>query len=119
MIFINFLKFFHVLFALSLLGFTTYSFLFTHKMTQQKTNPFLFLIGIFALLTGTFLVHPKHFTFHTPWILTAYFLLFLFFLGIFVLNYCKNNYWRKLISIVLIILLVLIVHDAVTKLTFF
>lgn len=118
MILIYLLKFFHVLFALSLLSLTTYTSL-SNQLMQKKLNRGLLWLSPCALLTGTLLVYPKHFTFHTPWIMAAYFLLFSFSAGIIVLNYVKNNDWRKFIYFILIILLILVIHDAVTKLTIF
>jgi uncharacterized membrane protein SirB2 len=76
--------------------------------------------SLFAILTGTLLVYPKHFTFHTPWIQAAYLLVTIFSLGILTLQ--KKNKIPRLIKLfsylILIVILIGVIHDAVTKSTF-
>ena len=126
----NLLKFSHLIFTLSLLGSTIYCFILTLFKQQtieigvqiKQLNQFILLIGILALMTGTFLVHPKHFTFHTPWIKVAYLLIVIFSLGIAWLIAHKNRQKSRWLTcgiyFMLLIILGLIVHDAVTKTTF-
>lgn len=94
----------------------------------------MLLISLFILVTGTFLVLPRHFTFHTPWIQAAYLLTMIYFICISVLILLKKYrlmkedtgkiskpkqlLWR-LAYIFLLVLLTLVVHDAVTKTTLF
>lgn len=126
----NLLKFFHLIFTLSLLGSTVYCLILTlfkqHNaeigIYIRQLNHFMLLAGALALVTGTFLVYPKHFTFHTPWIKAAYALVFSFLLGVAWLasnkNRHKSRWLTRGIYFVLLIILSLIVHDAVTKTTF-
>lgn len=119
---VNFLKFIHVLIALSLLGSTFYCVAFARLRSAyvMRINTLLLCLGILALLTGTLLVYPKHFTFKTPWIIAAYLLLFVFCGGLLLLNKMKFKIQsiNKLIYIFLFFVLILITHDAVTKTTF-
>jgi hypothetical protein len=113
---VNIIKFFHILCVLSLLGGT---FLCAFSNRFKKA---LIIISFFAILTGTFLVYPKHFTFHTPWIKAAYVLSFLFIMGMIFISWLdKKNKSKKLIyffSIFSMIILFFIIHDAVNKNTF-
>ena len=108
---IHFLKFFHLLFALGLLSGVIYC------CAVNKINKILLVLCFFAALTGTFLVYPKHFTFHTPWIQAAYLLTLIVGIGIFFLMTTKNK-WR-FFYFLLIMLLIFITHDAVMKTTLF
>jgi len=93
----------------------------------------MLVLCLFAMITGTLLVIPKHFTFHTPWIQAAYLLLLCAGLGIFSLILLKKKrilkkgnepFSRKERAVwqfayfVLAIVLIGIIHDAVTKTTF-
>lgn len=121
---INLIKFIHVLLALSLLGLTGYCLTITNAHQTKKfifLNNKLIIISVFALITGTLLVYPKHFTFHTPWIQAAYILLLFYILTIklCMLFFKKITYpsmWRFIYT-VLIMILIIIIHDAVTKKT--
>lgn len=104
---VYFLKFSHLLFALGILSGMMYSFL------TGRTNSILLLFCLLAAVTGTFLVYPKHYTFHTPWIQAAYALTLLVSLGIGVMLAKKKS--SRLIFFILIVALILITHDAVTK----
>jgi uncharacterized membrane protein len=86
---VNIVKFIHLLFVLGLLGSTVYcltligskKFALANTHLHEKItrlNKLLFSFGLLAMLTGTFLVYPKHFTFHTPWIQAAYMLVISF-----------------------------------------
>jgi uncharacterized membrane protein YozB (DUF420 family) len=89
-------------------------------MSPVKQLPRIILwLSLFALITGTLLVHPKNFTFHTPWIKAAYLLLIAFSLGILMLKkYIINPYLLRFSYFILLIILIFITHDAVTKTTF-
>ena len=114
---VYFIKFFHLLFAMGLLG--TVAFLFYSKNIRPWYK-ILFCFSFFALLTGTLLVYPAHFTFHTPWIKAAYLLLSMFIAGLvgLFLYPIKNKKLTKFIFLILFLLLLLITHDAVRKESF-
>lgn len=126
---IDVLKFIHLLLTLSLLGSTLFClilvgfhFNFEQNALIKRLNRIILWLLTFAILTGTLLIYPKHFTFHTPWIKAAYVLVFLFggLLSLLVVTR-KKHQWQWLSGIcyfVLIILLIGIIHDAVTKTTF-
>lgn len=135
---VNFIKFIHLLLTLGLLGSASYCLTLIGSKTTSihnfiRLNQIMLLLCILAMLTGTFLVIPKQFTFHTPWIQAAYLLLLVVGLGIFSIVLLKKKrlpkkttmelprtdciVWR-LAYFVLILLLIGIIHDAVTKTTF-
>lgn len=130
---IHFLKFIHLLSTLGLLGsaifclalvcskkFTAVNLNYPDLLT--RLNKIMLVLAFFAMLTGTFLVYPKHFTFHTPWIQAAYLFVMLFSLGVLSLLLLKKKReqrWLWCLSyLVLIFILIGIIHDAVTKTTF-
>ena len=122
----HFIKFLHVFIALGLLGLTFLCFALNgpQNLTKEvRFNKILLILAPFALITGTLLVYPKQYTFHTHWILAAYALLGIFCsLVIFALllqkKFTSQWLWKTLYFILLGIL-ILIVHDAVTKTSFF
>lgn len=123
---INLIKFIHMLCTLSLLGGTLYCFVHTAKTRSLATSTMhrtILYIGTFALLTGTLLVYPKHFTFHTPWIQAAYILVVSYLSIIGLMSRYRGKLIFKYHGIILtiyfslIVLLVLVIHDAVTKTT--
>lgn len=122
---IYFVKFFHLIFALGLLGLTAACLFQANRNSASllRLNNMIFLFAFIAALTGTFLVYPKHFTFHTPWIQAAYLLVLLFCAGIFLISVLKKTFSQRLIWVTrllyvpLIFILLLIMHDAVTKTT--
>lgn len=122
---INIIKFVHILLALGLLGVTSYCLTLTsskHRTHLLFFNKYLLIISFFALLTGSLLVYPKHFTFHTPWIQAAYLLLITYGITLGLSIICSKKIaqawiWRCL-YLTLIAILVIIIHDAVTKHTF-
>lgn len=83
------------------------------------------MTGLFAGLTGTLLVPLRHYTFHTPWIQAAFVLLSVFLLLV-ILFVPRKNQSQKIpsrsrwlgLGVVLGMILVVIIHDAVTKTTF-
>lgn len=128
---VNIIKFIHLLCVIGLLGgvilciTSMRSKAFNNSISLSTVNKTLVWLGILALLTGTLLVHPKNFTFHTPWIQAAYLLLAGFILGIlFIKRYSLRQksklgrFTTQLLYLILSIVLILIMHDAVTKTTF-
>lgn len=121
---VNFLKFIHVLLALGLLGSVCYCLitLRANPTIVRLNNYFLWLL-LPVVITGTLLVYPSHFTFHTPWIQAAYFLVLIFFVVMSALILLRakiqSKMWWQVIYLGLMILLMVVVHDAVTKSTFF
>jgi len=135
---VYFTKFFHILFAISLLSLVVYSLISAKKAQPNVANTFshlsskheklLLIISLLAMLTGTLLVIPKHYTFHTSWIEAAYILLTLFIGGVFVATRIKkrhiNNISKKTLILMRVIyvclgaILLLIMHDAINKSTF-
>lgn len=122
---IHFIKFFHVLIALGLMSLILCCLILIGPSNQKiikQFNKTLLLLSPFALITGTLLVHPKHFTFHTPWILAAYLFLFVFCAIIaYILTFQKSfsGKWRwRAVYLILMGILIVIVHDAVSKSSF-
>jgi hypothetical protein len=121
------IKFIHIISALSLLGITMYCLVFIIK---TKTIPLplihkrLLYISLLAMLTGTLLIYPKHFSFATPWIQAAYILVICYASIIALFNRYRDAFlfkYQGIISIsylMLIVLLIVVIHDAVTKSTF-
>lgn len=122
---IDLLKFLHLLFALGLIIALIYCVFFLSRkdyLTARLHRPMIYL-SVLAMLTGTFLVYPKQFTFHTPWIQAAYFFVLLLWVGLAFISYFKrkNNtpVWvLRLIYASLLLILIIVTHDAVTKTTF-
>lgn len=121
------IKFIHIISALSLLGITMYCLVFIIK---TKTIPLplihkrLLYISLLAMLTGTLLIYPKHFSFATPWIQAAYILVICYASFVALFNRYRDTFlfkYQGIISIsyvLLIVLLIIVIHDAVTKSTF-
>lgn len=125
LILVYLLKFIHVLLALSLLGTAIYCIIAVglKKKCNVRLNKTLLVLSFFALMTGSLLVIPKHYTFVTPWIQAAY-VLVLSFGAIISTLLLKKQSWLNhpacscLVYLMLTVLLVVIIHDAVTKSTF-
>jgi len=130
---ISLIKFIHILLVLGLIGGIGYCFMTTSSRQSSLTfTQFSFLhrlllwLSLLLGITGTLLVYPRHFTFHTPWIKAAYVLLFAVTLGILFLKRRISHLpptptlalARQGSYFFIILLLFLIVHDAVTKTTF-
>lgn len=102
-----------------------------HKVRYTVLRALLWLL-LFTAITGTLLVHPRHFTFHTHWIIAAYILVILCG-GLLqypysqqrkltqgVLAYTLKGIWLERILLAVSTLgLVLVIHDAVVKQTLF
>lgn len=129
---IYFIKFIHILCVLGLLGTAIYNALLLSpkKIVMNNSagypayflNKSMLILALLSMLTGTLLVYPKHFTFHTHWVQAAYLLLLFFGFGVVGLNWLhkkQKSVWTKsLVCLILIALLFFIIHDAVTKNTF-
>lgn len=141
-----FIQFVHVLSAVALLGLMIASFVYLSASMKQDdvkvmqfalsasllTDRFIAAILIVLLLTGTWMVSLHHLSFHTPWIIVAYHvagLVSVLWLVLFFIKR-KNNAadaqqsFRYLkiffvLNSLVIILLCLAVHDAVTQSTWF
>lgn len=128
----DFLKFIHLLLTLGLLGSAICCLIltslqkfapdFARAHTLTILNRTILWLLVLATATGTLLVYPKHFTFHTPWIQAAYVLVFLCgTLVSLLLVYQKKYQWRWLWRIsyfFLFVLLIIVAHDATSKTTF-
>ncbi|HSW68838.1 MAG TPA: hypothetical protein VLI69_01600 [Gammaproteobacteria bacterium] len=130
--FVDFLKCIHLILTLGLLGstfvclilvsFRKSAFLNLQDDTITLLNQIMLWLLVFAILTGTLLIYPKHFTFHTPWVQAAY--LFVFLSGMLLsilIVFRKKRRWRWIWGMsygLLIIMLVCVVHDAITKTSF-
>ena len=123
---IDVLKFIHLLLTLSLLGSTFFCLILISLKNRSeiltRLNRIMLWLLVLTLLTGTLLIYPKHFTFHTPWIKAAYLLVFLCgtVLSLLVILRKKriSNWYRGASYLLLILMLIGIIHDAVTKTSF-
>lgn len=136
------LKFIHILIGLTMFGFiiACYFYFLLNKSNFEATQNVLrcslmidsvILVFIFILfMTGTKLVLNNHLSFIVPWVHMAYTLLGLVTFCWFVLvvvkiiNFLRKHrqifYGKRIFhtgNIVIIILMVMIIHDAVTKMT--
>ncbi len=114
------MKFLHMLCALSLMGTVVFCLIGPETLPRQRLRYFLLMTSALAALTGTLLVYPAHYTFHTPWIIAAYLLLGIFCLLVALLVRPQKKYptwlWRAL-WLILLLILIMIAHDAVTRST--
>jgi hypothetical protein len=126
------IKCLHLLLTLSLIAAILYcvmlvtakKFALNNAGHQQKiyhTNRTILGLAALAVLTGTLLVYPRHFTFHTLWIQTAYVLVGLFIsIVVWLIWVAKKQYvlaprtWLMM-YLLLALILVIAIHDAVTK----
>lgn len=139
-----FLMFMHIVCGVTFFGIVMASFIYIHHSIRQQ-DPLLLsyalkvsLMGdclifpmiLIQLLTGTFLVHHHHLPLNTPWIIVAYlafatvsviwFLLALIKYVNFSQSYTEGFRFKKpfyCLSILIIFLFCIIVHDAVTQTT--
>jgi cell division protein FtsW (lipid II flippase) len=128
------LKFLHMLFTLGLSGAIIYCIILVSSRKFALNNPYhhhkiyfinraLMWLMTFTILTGTLLIYPKHFTFHTPWIQAAYTLVLVFsmIVGLLIVLAKKNSQqkrWLWLLAYMLLaVILIGIIRDAVTKTT--
>jgi hypothetical protein len=132
---VSILKFFHLLFVLGLLGSTIYCLFLigskkfalanTHLYDKiTSLNKALLGFGLLAMITGSMLVYPKHFTFQTHWIQAAHLLITGFILSIATLLLLRKKISAEhrgvclLSYATLLVVLIILIHDAVTKTTF-
>lgn len=129
MLIITWVKFLHVMFAMVLIGSIFFCFSLTQKITEPSTSQknvlfstlqkIIISMSVFAGITGSLLIYPKHYTIHTHWIITAYLLLTGFILLIIYAHKIRSRtIWLGFCTLCLC-LLIAIVHDAVLKQTFF
>lgn len=122
------IKFLHLLFALSLFGSVFYFFGMTKKIAEpsleknvalNRLKKTFIVLASCAAITGTLLIYPKHYTFHTHWIQAAYGLIISGVMLIIIAQKFRSRMiWFSFCCVLLVILLT-IAHDAVTKQTFF
>lgn len=123
--FVVFIKFLHIVFMLIL--FSTVLFNFAYNLTQKNANTLVIpdYIGtaaaLFALFTGGFLITPKGYQVTTPWITLAFILVttIITLIGFSVLvKSRKNKQFNILLTLnysIMIVCLIGLVHDAVSK----
>jgi len=116
------IKFLHLLIALGLLSLTTYGVTLNKFQSLHRISYWLLALFPFAILTGTLLIYPKHYTFHTPWIVAAYFfssfILMILIILLFFKEKLKNRVAWQFFYLIILLILMIIAHDAVTKTTF-
>lgn len=121
-------KFVHVVTAAGLLGAIMIVFFHGAKGESNaiparfSLKNALILATVLAGMTGLLLVSPKHFTFHTPWIQVAIagvLVLCSLLIVFFPISPGNHRHRTRLLCLVMIALIVVIIHDAVTKSTFF
>ncbi len=124
--FVAFIKFIHLVCALSSVGLVAFGWQITqtrHEKDKTTTNPITILGGaiLLAAITGCLLVYPKGYTFHTAWIRAALLLVgvaLIIFINIYYLHHKKIfSLLQKVFYSFLLIVLVMIIHDAVQKTT--
>lgn len=126
---INIIKFIHIIFVLILCGATIYclaqvtakkyALASLQNDTVTRLNKIILgCLGV-AAVTGTLLVYPKHFTFHTPWIQAAYLFVVILSASIFLLLLFRKSLRSRWILggsyVGLGVVLIAVIHDAVTK----
>lgn len=88
--------------------------------TVSRFNKALLCFALLAMTSGTILVYPKHYTFHTPWIMAAYLMVLIFVGVVLMLMMLKKKSVRWLwmgVYLFLLLPLVVLIHDAVSKTT--
>lgn len=143
---LDFIRFVHVTAAITLIGFYLFSFVVVslaigsgRVISLRNTllasllgDIFMFLLLIILLVTGALLVSFYHLSFTVPWILVAahvsvlvgLMLVFLFVIKLKNYTAALQNPFRFkklffLLNVLILVLLVLSVHDAVTQTTWF
>lgn len=128
--FIDIIKFIHLLTTLGLIGLAVYCLALTlstqfaslfpnpSQKISRLNRAMLLLTGI-ALMTGTLLVYPKHFTFHTHWIDVAYAAVLAVGALLIICSRVKiSRSVSLLFYLFLIIIFLVVTHDAISKSTF-
>ena len=122
---INIYKFLHILSMLCLCALilfnTAQAFGQKQYQTTVKLDALCFVFIACLYLTGAALVMPKGFTFSTPWIQAAFAFISILSIQIGLSIYLKLFNFSKLKTILnlnytlMLLILVVIIHDAVTK----
>ncbi len=127
---VQLIKCIHLLLTLSIVGAIFYSFVavfsprFETKRRAMVIRLNKGLVGLifFAGLTGALLIYPRHFSLQTPWIQAAFLLVsvcWVVLLGLLAIRH--KTYYRWVcgfVYVLLILILIGVIHDAVTKTTF-
>ncbi len=136
------IKTIHLLLAISLIGLVATSSFFLYRSQQQgiallqlsnRCDRLLLSLIFIAGLTGSLLVLPRHYTFHTPWINAAFIFLTIAFALLSYASYSKSKntrnkcikhngrikfyYGYQFMYFIILVILVCITHDAVMKQT--
>lgn len=121
---VELLKFMHIVCALTLTGVILFNGVMSFKTTDTTLVKFDVLglgAAILLYLTGASLVAPKGFTFATPWISAAFMFLAILAIQFGATIYAKSfgfNKLNRLINlnyIIMIVIAIAIIHDAVSK----
>lgn len=129
---IHIIKFLHMLFTLGLFTAAIYciALVSSRKFSQPNSlqhrkiarlNRLMLWLLLFAILTGTALIYPKHFTFQTPWIDAAYVYALVASISLLLLKKSHLNFTSTrrelwlLAYFILLALLIVVIRDAVTK----
>ena len=122
---VELLKFFHVLVALTLFGFVLANLLTQLMTPKQILSPRIdqlsLLLCVLLMITASMLVVPEGYTFTTPWINAAFIYLAVVMLQLVLACVLKVkkppvSTWVLLLNYgMMIVILMGIIHDAVTK----
>lgn len=140
-----FSKFFHLICGTSFLGITIASFFYTARSIHKNDRALIdyslrasyfgdgiiFICAVIQFVTANQLVTAGHFTLDVSWIFVAYHaftILILFWIANFLIKYfyfsrmkipsvALNSFY--LINLTMILIFILIIHDAVTQSTWF
>lgn len=119
---VSLLKTFHLFCTLGLLALTAFSSVksFTAAPNNTQRDTLSLILIPLAYVTGVFLIYPKGYTFQTQWIIAALTAVPLAFVLLLAKRlWLKGKVAQRIIDPVILVLLILVVHDAVTKSTFF
>lgn len=135
-----FLKFIHLVLAISLVGMTLFNAVYTLGLSRGKNTRSKDSIRfgrhidvtLFSLIGATFIlvslmVYPSGFTFHTTWIKAAYLLLLIITVCLCISIPLKKSLFQTpstikrgglyLLFAIMLICFYMIIHDAITKQT--
>ena len=116
---VDVVKLIHLLSVLGILSLTMTSLFFCHRPNTPRRDKLTLILLPLAFLTGLLLVYPRNYTFHTPWIIAACMMV----PAIFILQYLQMRYVRGIVLkrfmlFLILILLLIVMQDAVTKQSF-
>lgn len=134
----EFIKTIHLIIVMLLIGSMASLMVLSFKAAQEWHKArylvlrILLWLLLFTTITGTLLVHPRHFTFHTHWIIAAYALVLLCGgllhypyrqqrkLTRSALAYTLKGIWlERTILLISMLGFIMVIHDAVAKQTLF